>query len=225
MILDLHCHTKYSRDNTLEPEDLIFRAVQRGLDGVCITEHYSVDASKPVEDIKIPGGFLVLRGVEISTDCGHLLAYGLADDSWNEWGRETYLNLGEVIRVVHDRGGVCAPAHPFRGWESLGERIFHTPGLDAVETHNGGAYSEQNQQAIKAAVKLGLPSIGGSDCHQANQVGRSVTEFFEPIHNIDELVKAIIDGKCRGRSNGLDAARPIERSAESAPHRVWPFKK
>jgi len=40
--IDLHCHTKYSGDNDLEPEELIEQAVKKNLDGVCITEHSSL---------------------------------------------------------------------------------------------------------------------------------------------------------------------------------------
>lgn len=207
MLIDLHCHTKYSRDNDLDPEELIARALELGLDGVCITEHYSVDASRPVTRVTAPNGFLVLRGVEISTDAGHLLAYGLADDSWNIWGRNTYLNVEEVIRRVKALGGICVPAHPFRGWESLDERIFSLSGIDALETHNGGNLSEHNQPAIKAAMKLGLPSVGGSDCHTVDRVGRAVTEFFRPVKSIEDVVREIRAGNCRGIYRNRQAER------------------
>ena len=96
----------------LEPLDLIRRARALGLDGVVITEHYSYEASAPVEQVGRDEGFLVLRGVEIATDRGHLLAYGVEDDGWNIWGRDSYLPLEEVIERINDLGGICAPAHP-----------------------------------------------------------------------------------------------------------------
>lgn len=74
MWIDTHCHTRHSHDNWLEPLDLVRRAKQLGLDGVCITEHHSYEASAPVEAVARGEGFLLLRGVEISTDRGHLLA-------------------------------------------------------------------------------------------------------------------------------------------------------
>jgi hypothetical protein len=67
---------------------------------VCVTEQQSVAASLPVEGIEIPDGFRVFRGVEISTPKGHLLAYGLKDDSWNRWARNNYLDLFEVLESV-----------------------------------------------------------------------------------------------------------------------------
>jgi len=83
MWIDCHCHTRYSNDNWLEPVDLVIRARTLGLDGLVVTEHHSVEASGPVERIGRDEGVLVLRGVEISTDGGHLLAFGLTDDGWN----------------------------------------------------------------------------------------------------------------------------------------------
>lgn len=199
MLFDLHCHSVYSHDNHLDPEALIRRACDLGLDGVCFTEHYSIDASKPVERMEHPEGILVLRGVEVSTNAGHLLVYGVEDDSWNRWGRNNYLNMAKVVHEVHRLGGICAPAHPFRGWESIGETVFTFTGFDAIETHNSVNGPEQNARAIEAAHKLGLPSIGGSDCHHLTQVGRAFTEFENHITGMADLIREIKAGKCRGR--------------------------
>ncbi len=199
MILDLHCHSKYSHDNHLEPEDLIRRAFDLGLDGVCFTEHHSVNASRPVERLGIPDNFLVLRGAEISTDSGHLLVYGVEDGSWNRWGRNNYLELEKVLESVHELGGICIPAHPFRGWESIGESVYSVSGFDAIETHNGVNGPSQNEFALEASLKLSLPSVGGSDCHYADQVGRAFTEFDNTIRSMDDLIREIRAGNCRGK--------------------------
>ena len=198
MNIDLHCHTKYSEDNHLEPEDLIGRALERGLDGVCLTEHHSMRCSKPVLRIKVPETFLVLRGVEVSTDSGHLLVYGVEDDEWNQWGRNNHLKLEKVIESVHSLGGVCVPAHPFRGWQSIGQKVFSVQGFDGIETHNGNNALPQNEPAILAAQALGLPSVGGSDCHDVDRVGLAYTVFSSHIRNMSDLMLAIKAGNCRG---------------------------
>ena len=135
----------------------------------------------------------------MSTDTGHLLVYGVKDDSWNRWGRNNYLNLAKVVESVHALGGICVPAHPFRGWESLGEKIYSVESLDAIETHNGVNGLLQNGLAIEAALKLGLPSTGGSDCHYLNQVGRAYTEFDNTISSLGDMINEIRAWKCRGR--------------------------
>ncbi|MEE9613118.1 MAG: PHP domain-containing protein [Desulfatiglandales bacterium] len=198
MKIDLHCHSKYSYDNYLEPEELIETALEKHLDGVCFTEHHSMMVSRPVEKISVPEGFYVFRGLEISTDRGHMLVYGLKDDAWNKWSRNNYLDASAVVDIVHNLGGICVPAHPFRGWDSLGEDIMRIDGFDALETHNGLNSKDENQKAIQAAHLRNLPSIGGSDCHNREQVGTAYTVFKNPVRTIDELIGEIKKGKCKG---------------------------
>ena len=200
MWIDTHCHTKHSYDNWLEPLALIRRARELGLDGVVITEHYSYEASEPVEAIARDEGMLLLRGVEISTDKGHLLAYGIEDDSWNIWGRDNWLSLPAVIERILELGGICVPAHPFRemGVCSLLEDLLDVSGIAAVETHNGNNGEADNELAIRAAGHMALPGLGGSDCHKVAAVGRCATEFFQPVTDMASFIDAVRAGACRG---------------------------
>lgn len=200
MWIDTHCHTKHSHDNWLEPVDLVRRAKALGLDAVCITEHYSYEASAPVEQVGRDEGLLVLRGVEISTNRGHLLAYGVEDDGWNVWGRDNYLPLEDVIERINRLGGICVPAHPFReqGLASLLEGLLDLSGIVAVESHNGGNSDHDNLLAIEAAGHMGLPTLGGSDCHKTAAVGRCATWVEADVRDMKDFVAALRAGDCRG---------------------------
>jgi len=198
MNIDLHCHSKYSQDNVLEPEEVIEQAIKIGLDGICFAEHDSMMPLWSLETIKIPESFYVFRGIEISTDRGHLLVYGLKDDSWNMWSSYKYLNASKVIENVHRLGSICVPAHPFRGWDSFGEDVFRMDGFDPLETHNGLNLGNMNQKALHAAGLTNLPSVGGSDCHKKGQLGRAFTEFKNPFRTIEELIEEIKKGHCKG---------------------------
>jgi len=90
------------------------------------------------------------------------------------------------------------PAHPFRGWDSLGDSIPAIDGVDALETHNGCSSLDANEKAIHAASALKLPSISGSDRHSVEQVGRACTEFVNPVHTIDDVIEEIKRGNCHG---------------------------
>src|SRR3989339_342307 len=136
MKIDLHCHTKYSLDNVFDPVQLILEAYEKGLDGVCITDHFSVEASMPVDKIKKPEGFLVFRGVEISTTLGHMLVFGIRDDAWNIWDRDFYLDTCSVVASVRSKGGICVPSHPYRPVESMADLAFDRTLFDAVEAVN-----------------------------------------------------------------------------------------
>lgn len=200
MWIDTHCHTKYSYDNWLEPVNLIRRAKFLGIDAVCITEHYSYEASEPVEQIGRDEGLLVLRGVEISTDRGHLLAYGVEDDGWNSWGRDNYLPMEDVIERINALGGICVPAHPYRevGVASLLDGIHDLKGIAGVESHNGNNCESDNQRALQAAIHRDLPTLGGSDCHKTEAVGRCATEFLDPITCMADFLSAVRGRRCSG---------------------------
>ena len=200
MWIDCHCHTRYSNDNWLQPEDLVRRAKSLGLDGVVVTEHHSYEASEPVEHLGREEGLLVLRGVEISTDRGHLLAYGVRDDLWNVWGRNNYLPLVELVARINELGGICVPAHPFRKFGLFSERdgLLDVPGIAAVVTHNGANPARDNDLAIEAAARMGLPGLGGSDCHNPEAIGRCATEFERPVTDMASFIAAVRAGACRG---------------------------
>lgn len=218
MWIDTHCHTKYSYDNWLEPLHLVRRAKALGIDAVCITEHHSYEASEPVEQVGRDEGLLVLRGVEIATDRGHLLAYGVQDDGWNIWGRDNYLPLQDVIERINRLGGICVPAHPFRemGLASLLEGIEQLQGIVAVETHNGNNSDSDNQRALQAATRRQLPTLGGSDCHKTQAVGRCATEFTVPVCGMADFIAAVRAGQCRGAYfPGFSQSRALERQASA----------
>jgi predicted metal-dependent phosphoesterase TrpH len=209
MWIDTHCHTRYSNDNWLEPVELIRRARALGLDAICVTEHDSVDASAVAARVARQEGFVVLRGVEISTDHGHLLAYGVQDDSWNVWGRDHYLPLQAVIERINSLGGICVPAHPYRniGAASFLERLLDVQGIAAVETHNGSNSEDDNELALAAADIMQLPGLGGSDCHKVEAVGRCATWFEHPVADIGGFVAAVRARLCHGAYRVVAGAR------------------
>lgn len=200
MWIDCHTHTLLSNDNYLEPVALVRRAKALGLDGIAVTEHHSYEVSEPVEHIGREEGLLVLRGVEVSTNHGHLLAFGVNDDSWNIWGRNHYIPLQELIDHVNSLGGICVPAHPFRefGLVSLLEGLLDLTGIAGVETHNGGNVDSDNDLAMDAAATMELPTLGGSDCHKEEAIGRCATRFEEPVTDMASFIAAIRRGACRG---------------------------
>ncbi len=64
MIFDLHTHTRIS-DGALSPQDLVSRALEKGVDTLAITDHDTIDAYRD-----LPGKFDKLKlvaGIEFST--------------------------------------------------------------------------------------------------------------------------------------------------------------
>jgi predicted metal-dependent phosphoesterase TrpH len=198
-LVDLHCHTRCSYDNFLDPRTLLQSAKCLGLYGVGIVEHHSIEVSRPVQALAVEYGVHVFRGLEISTDEGHLLVFGLYTDRWNRWRRNLHIPLTELLPILQHSDAIAIPAHPFRrNGDGLGETVFRLNGWTAIETHNGLNDHREDARARAAARELGLPSVGGSDCHQEDQIGRCLTVFARPIEDIRELMAEIRAGRCYG---------------------------
>ncbi len=58
-------------------DELIEAAKDRGLDGVCLTEHDTFWSEEEIRTLSRRHGFLVLGGAELNTYAGHVLVFGL----------------------------------------------------------------------------------------------------------------------------------------------------
>jgi len=205
--IDLHVHSKFSGDTNSEPEESILHAISLNLDGIAFTEHYSYEASGHADRLreKYAGSIMVFRGVEFSSSEGHCLVFGVNTDNIaiNNAAME------EVVRVVNEKGGVVIPTHPFRGANSVGDRVMGIGGLCAIEGHNGYSHYSMNLKAVRAAGELGLPYTGGSDAHEPQDVGACYTVFNHEVNH-----ENFIDQLRGGDYEGVDR-RKISK--------VWPF--
>lgn len=201
--IDLHVHSKYSGDNDADPEETVLRAIEYGLDGIVFTEHYSYEASEPVEVLKEKYGkkILILRGVEFSTNEGHCLVYGVNTDRLSM----KYAPAKDVVRIVREAGGAVVPSHPYRSVNSLGDLLWSVGEIYALEGYNGCNMHSYNIKAVEAAELLRLPYTGGSDAHAPREVGSCYTAFDDAVSeaNFIGLLKA-------GRYRGVDI-RKISR--------------
>jgi predicted metal-dependent phosphoesterase TrpH len=200
MLVDLHVHTFSSGDAMAAPEDVIDRALAIGLDGVCVVEHDSYDASTTAAELGEGSGLVVLRGVEVATDAGHVLVYGVTDDGWREVAVGGSVPAQALVEYVRDAGGVAIPAHPYRlDPTSMGDALASIAGLFAVEGFNGSAMRAENAAACEFAARYGLRVTGGSDAHMPGHVGRCVTSFDRRVETEAELAAELKAGRFAGR--------------------------
>jgi predicted metal-dependent phosphoesterase TrpH len=198
--IDLHVHTNVSSPcSFMTPRGAVKRAMEIGLGGLCVTEHDEIAGAEVARELGREYGFPVFRGIEIYTEFGDMLVYGLYRDppGW----RTPFDELLEMCREV---GAFVVPAHSCRVSGEL-ERIhglepadWMLKNVDAIETHNGGCTPGGNQAAQELARRYNLPGIGGSDAHYEFQVGRCYTEFEDEILTDEELVAALRSGKYHG---------------------------
>ena len=195
MIVDLHIHTNLgSICSQLGPDELLTRAQDMGIDAICITEHHSHRGANKMVEFAAGSGYPVFRGVEIYTELGDMLVYGLK--------RETRYHLTtfqELVDMAEEDGAVIVPAHPCRGWgrKHKHAHIFPREIVDhivAIEHHNGANTVRSNVSAQALCEAFGLPGNGGSDSHALWQVAKCVTVFERDTHDEEELVAELRKG-------------------------------
>jgi hypothetical protein len=99
-----HIHTRAS-DGSGTPEQVAAAAARVGLQFVVLTDHG--DGTRPPRPPAYHGGVLVVDGVEIGAEDGHVIALGLP--------KATYPLAGEVRDILEDvvrMGGMSVAAHP-----------------------------------------------------------------------------------------------------------------
>jgi predicted metal-dependent phosphoesterase TrpH len=223
--VDLHLHTnRGSSDSNLAPKDLVERAGAIGIGAVCITEHDNMWDVREMTELAAGSGVIFLRGMEVTTDMGHVGTFGL----------ERYVGgiykLPELRRIADGEGGILVANHPFR--YKLDPRFsFINPDsepidptfpdraaklkifelVDAVEVLNGACGEDENVFALKVARQLGLAEVAGSDSHSAGSIGCVTTLLDAPVKTERELIDAIRARRCRaGRGLLKKALAPFD---------------
>lgn len=176
--IDLHTHSYFSGDGVSSPEKLIESARKKGLHGFAMTDHntcdavfYMLDKGLMREDGQPVDGFLVLPGVEVTTDDGHLLCIGT-----------TLPNLkgtpaADVCKIIHQHGGLAIPPHPYDLFRAgIRQNVLETLEIDGLEVFNSATTLKRyNRQAFEYAKMRNLPMTAGSDAHHEAAIGTAYT--------------------------------------------------
>jgi predicted metal-dependent phosphoesterase TrpH len=199
--IDLHVHTCYSRDSSITLKQLVSFAKKRGLDGVAVTDHNTVEGALKMKTRDI----LVVPGIEVSTSNGHLLGINVTTPI------PAKLGIEETIRLIHEAGGIAVAPHPTAFYKSPPSRRVSS--YDAVEVMNASSvpFSVLTHYSRKFAEGLGLPQTGGSDSHYAPEIGSAYT-VVEADAAVDEIVSAIKKGNVYPMGRGIPWKTRLERS-------------
>jgi len=197
----------------MEPRQLVQRAKEVGLDGVCITEHNAAWEEETLWALAEESGLCLLGGIEVSSEVGDILVFGVREPILS-LSKDSLLpgrRIADLRRLVDEAGGVMIAAHPFR-WYSLPGAILDEEEaaeravfrmVDAVEVFNGASPRAEAEFGCRVLARLGLAGVGGSDSHAPHSVGRCYTEFKRGIGSVQELVAEIKGGRFRAVYPGL----------------------
>lgn len=190
MILDLHNHTSWSFDCSMDPARVVRVARARGLDAIAITDHGEIGGALEAREAAA-GSILVIVGEEIDTAAGDILGLFLREKIEAE-------DPMEAIAAIHAQGGVAVLPHPFSKRASIEDRVARA--LDACEgfnaRHSGVASVEGTEgepRVREFARRFDLSLTAGSDAHFAREIGRGRT--IVPASSLEEAREAILRGE------------------------------
>jgi len=167
--VDMHVHTHYSyKDGINSPEQMIRAAENIGLDGIAITDHDNIEGAYEAESVDTD--LFIIKGCEVSSADGHILAYGINDYIKKGMGAK------ETIEEIHLQEGLAVAAHPFdHRRSSVGDLLFELP-FDGVEALNGH-FINDNGMTRQVCQENSFNMVAGTDAHMSKEVGSCYTLF------------------------------------------------
>jgi hypothetical protein len=208
MLIDLHTHTKpRSWDSFITPDEMVDLAKEADLDAMVLSEHDWTWEAEEVADLVKRHDFTIIRAMEINTEDGHILVFGLHE---YKFGMHRSHELAEFVNAVD---GVMIAAHPYRRqmpWKPDDEgeyadalaRATLNPAyrfVTAIEVLNGRGSLEENEFSLRVRDEMHLPATAANDTHQHDekdqQMGRAATYFEAEIETEQQLIAALRSGR------------------------------
>jgi predicted metal-dependent phosphoesterase TrpH len=190
MLIDTHLHEKkFSSDSFISLEEIVRKARELGLDGICITDHESSAIRTEAAALSQNTGFLIITGAEVLTLEGDMTVFGLHRLP------EKIVHARELIRMTEAAGGVAICSHPYRqNNRGMGDFIRELPVVRGIEAFNGSTPKHHNLQAYDLSLEMNVAALGASDAHVIEQVGKFATLMPDWVQDETSFILAVKKG-------------------------------
>ncbi len=170
IVCDLHMHTSWSHDCSIEPADLVAHAAESGLGAIAVTDHNAFGGALEAVEHARGTDLTVIPGEEIKTDGqGEVIGLFLREQI------ERGMSFGSTIAAIRAQGGLVYLPHPFDRMHAIPEpATLHRQlaEIDVFEVYNARLMFEAyNDEALRFARKYDLTMGAGSDAHVLQGVG------------------------------------------------------
>ena len=192
----MHLHTRASFDCLSEPQDVVERALARGIDRICITDHNEIAAALEMHREYLD---IVIVGEEVKTAEG-VDIIGLFLEERIPKGTPAR----ETCERIREQGGLVYVPHPFASGKGGGGRVLDTIAdlIDIIEGFNARLHhSALNDRAVEWGRARGIPLGAGSDAHTLAEVGRAWVEAPHADGGPAAFLEAVRRGTIHGRSS------------------------
>jgi predicted metal-dependent phosphoesterase TrpH/glycosyltransferase involved in cell wall biosynthesis len=173
IVADLHMHTRWSHDCSIEPAALVDHAESEGLGAIAVTDHNVFGGALETVGAARARELIVIPGEEVKTDRdGEVIGLFLHEEI------PRGMSFADTLAAIREQEGVVYVPHPFDRMHSIPRPATlhrHLPEIDVLEVYNARLlFDAFNDEALRFARKYGLLQGAGSDAHVLQGVGTGV---------------------------------------------------
>jgi predicted metal-dependent phosphoesterase TrpH len=195
VVADLHLHTNWSHDCSIEVDELLDHAEAQGLGAIAVTDHNVIGGALEAVERARGRRLVVIPGEEVKTaDEGEVIGLFLREEI------PRGMSFGETIDAIRAQGGLVYLPHPFDRLHAIPTPAAlhrHLAEIDVFEVYNARLLFEAyNEEALRFARKYNLRQGAGSDAHVLAGVGTGAVrmrrfsgpeEFLVSLHDAEVL--------------------------------------
>ena len=170
ILADLHMHTSWSHDCSIDVDELLDHAEAEGLGAIAVTDHNVFGGALEAVEKARGRRLTVIPGEEIKTDHqGEVIGLFLKEEI------PRGLSFGETVAAIRAQGALVYVPHPFDRLHAIPDPATlhrHLAEIDVFEVYNARLLFEgYNDEAVRFARKYNLTRAAGSDAHVLQGVG------------------------------------------------------
>ena len=170
IVTDLHMHTSWSHDCSIDASELVDYAVGEGLGAIAVTDHNVFGGALEAADYAADKELIVIPGEEVKTDNqGEVIGLFLEREI------PRGMTFADTVAAIREQGGLVYLPHPFDRMHAIPDpRTLHRhlADIDVFEVYNARLLFEAyNDEALRFARKYNLTMGAGSDAHVLQGVG------------------------------------------------------
>jgi predicted metal-dependent phosphoesterase TrpH len=195
IVADLHLHTSWSHDCSIDVDELLDHAEAQGLGAIAVTDHNVFGGALEAAERAQGRRLVVIPGEEVKTaDQGEVIGLFLHEEI------PSGMSFGDTIGAIRAQGGLVYLPHPFDRMHAIPEPATlhrHLAEIDVLEVYNARLLFEANNEvALRYARNNNLTPGAGSDAHVLAGVGTGVVrmrsfsgpeEFLVSLHDAEVL--------------------------------------
>ena len=164
ILADLHLHTSWSSDCSVEVEDVLDHAQAVGLGAIAVTDHNVFGGALEAVELARDRDLIVIPGEEVKTDGeGEVIGLFLKEEI------PRGMSFSDTVAAIKAQGGFVYVPHPFDRMHSIPKPSTlhrHLADVDVFEVYNARLlFDAYNDEALRFARKYNLTMGAGSDAH------------------------------------------------------------